>query len=282
MKLNIVQKSENPVCVYDFTCFADDDEKPIIALCEKWAKKWCFQLEETKEGKLHWQGRFSLKVKERLNGVVKKFPKCHLSVTSTANKGNMFYVMKEDSRVKGPFADTDEKIYVPRDIREIDELYPWQEKMIEMSKEYNARWVDVIYCPSGNKGKSTLCRWMQVYKLGRKLPFCNDFKDIMRMVMDMPTAPCYLIDMPRAVNKERLFQLYAGIEEVKSGYAYDDRYHFKEKIFDPPRVFVFTNTLPDENLLSKDRWKLWTINCEKELIKYTPIPDSEYRDIAGF
>ena len=77
------------------------------------------------------------------------------------------------------------------------------------------------------------------------------------MVMDTPKVPLYIIDIPRAVNKDRLFQLFGAIETLKDGYAYDDRYHFREAYFDCPNIWIFINHKPNLDLLSRDRWELW-------------------------
>ncbi len=97
---------------------------------------------------------------------------------------------------------------------------------------------------------------MRVHKLGFRVPFANDYRDIMRMVMDAPIKRCFLIDIPKALKKDKLFQMWAAIESIKDGYAYDDRYKFRESYFDCPQVFVFTNTLPDPAMLTQDRWKI--------------------------
>lgn len=144
-------------------------------------------------------------------------------------------------------------------VREIVSLYPWQKHIIDNAFVWDTRTINIVIDFEGNNGKSTLVSYMRAYNIGRKLPFCNDYKDIMRMVCDMPTSTCYLIDMPRAINKERLFQLYGAIEEIKSGYAYDDRYKFTEKIFDCPNIWIFCNAVPDTSMLSMDRWKFWSI-----------------------
>lgn len=65
--------------------------------------------------------------------------------------------------------------------------------------------------------------------------------------------------MPRAINKEKLYQFFSGIETLKSGYCYDDRYKFTKRLFDRPRICIFTNVEPDETLLSKDMWRIWTV-----------------------
>lgn len=250
----------NACCSWDFTLCKKDEYTPEIVLekIKEIAKKYCFQLEESKTGYIHYQGRVSLKQKSR--SPFKPFPEMYWNVTSTENSKNWFYVEKSDTSIGGPWRDSDEPpLYIPRQIREIQDLYTWQRRVAASANDWDPRSVNLIYDQHGNSGKTFIKGYMRAHGLGRPLPFCNDYKDIMRMVMDMPTSGCYLIDIPRAINKEKLFQLYAGIESIKDGYAYDDRYKFQEKYFDCPIVWVFTNTLPDLNLLSADRWKIWTI-----------------------
>jgi hypothetical protein len=74
------------------------------------------------------------------------------------------------------------------------------------------------------------------------------------------------------MNKDKLFGFYTGIECVKDGYAYDDRYRFIEKVFDCPNIWIFSNQLPDETLLSNDRWRIWEV-VENNLQIYEPPPD---------
>ena len=73
--------------------------------------------------------------------------------------------------------------------------------------------------------------------------------------------------MPRGMKKDRLGDFYAGIEVIKNGVAYDKRYAAKKIRFDRPRIIVFTNMMPNLDLMSKDRWALWEIKNNK-LIKY--------------
>jgi hypothetical protein len=70
-----------------------------------------------------------------------------------------------------------------------------------------------------------------------------------------------------------MFQFYSAVETIKDGYAYDDRYSFKEKVFDCPNIWIFCNVLPDLNLLSMDRWKIWDIDDAFNLakLKYSDI-----------
>jgi len=266
--------------VYDFVFSKKtfDTEDQLITLLKGFSKKFVFQLEKgEKNGYLHYQGRLSLVKKCRPSTVLNLFedgskpnwirPTIKKEADKYRHNGDAFYQMKEQTRVLGttPWSDKDEVIYIPRQIREIKQLRPFQQQIIDDAVNWDTRTINMVYCPEGNKGKSLLVGYCRAYKIGRALPPVNDYKDMMRMVCDMPTARMYLIDMPRSINKDRLYQFYAGVESLKDGFAYDDRYHYKEKVFDCPNIWIFSNRLPDQKLLSKDRWKIWKINQDYEL-----------------
>jgi len=88
--------------------------------------------------------------------------------------------------------------------------------------------------------------------------------------MDTEKKPLYIIDIPRALRKDQLFQFFSGIETLKDGYAYDDRYHFKEEYFDCPNIWIFMNTIPDLEYMSKDRWRFYEIHLGL-LVEINPI-----------
>lgn len=273
----------NQLYVFDFTLSCDKCNLGELKKSLKdFSKKWTFQKEKGEGGYLHWQGRVSLKSKMRISELIKTqlhgIP-YHWSPTSNENKNNTFYVTKIDSRIEGPWCDKDIELYIPKQVREMVSLYPFQKSIIEKSTVWDKRHINWVYQPVGNVGKSSLCSYMRAHKLGRPIPPLNDYKDVMRMVYDVPTDRCYLFDMPKALKKDKLRQLIAAIETIKDGYAFDDRYGFKEKIFDCPNIWVFSNRIPDLSTMSYDRWLIWTIK-NKELIKYQPFDDDE-TDILG-
>lgn len=237
--------------------------------------KWCFQLEKGSEtGRLHFQGRISFKKAKRKSEILKlvndtKFKHIHLSAEHDEARSSFYCLKKDNTYVDGPWSNENTPLYIPRQVREIENLHPWQEKIIELAKVWDTRSIHIIYDTSGNIGKSTLCTYMGVHRLAKLLPFCNDYKDILRMTFDVGNYSAYLIDMPRAINKERLFQFFAAIETIKSGYCYDDRYKFQDRYFDCPQIFVFTNVMPDFEMLSLDRWCVWTIE-DLKLVPYEP------------
>lgn len=270
----------NAVCTWDFTQKIGFIEKEVpndmipkdmeitnrnklIAKLEKECKKWSFQFERGASGYLHYQGRFSLKTKMRLNSVkelFKDWKDIHFSITSNENRDNNFYVMKEESRIAGPWTDEKDKpIYIPRQIREISMLYPWQQQVVDDADVWNKRTINILFDPVGDNGKSTLKTYIGVNKIGRAIPPFDNYKDIMRMIMNTEKRRLYIIDMPRALKQDKVEQLFGGIETLKDGYAFDDRYNFKEEYFDCPNIWVFTNKIYPDELLSKGRWKYWTI-----------------------
>jgi hypothetical protein len=249
------------------------------------AKKWTVQLESGKEsGYEHWQGRVSLIKKARgtelmnlLKGAGHPIPEYLKPTVTNEHKKEAFYCLKEDTRIKGPWSDQDEEVYIPRQFKNIN-LYLWQQKVIDSGNEFNDRIVDCIIDKGGCNGKSTCARLCMLHHKGIKLPCHNDGIKLIQATCNMLMArkerkPSHVfVDMPRAMGKEKLGGLYTAIEEIKGGYVYDERNHFQEWWYDSPRVWVFTNQEPDVSYLSADRWRMW------EIIGGDLVPYSSPRD----
>lgn len=275
---------QNPCCVYDFTvplgavtgCTGSDlrtcitnKKNNIITFLKAHTKKWCFQLEQGESGYKHFQCRASFKIKKRLENVVSMIKESglkggHVSITSTENHTNMFYVHKDETRIDGPWADSDPVI--PREYQDTPVWKPFQQTIIDWIDVYDGRCIDLIVDTKGNRGKSFLASYLSCHGRARKVPLQKEARDITRMIMNCPKVPMYFIDLPRSTHGNNLKTTYTAVESIKDGYAYDDRYHFKEEYFDRPRVVIFTNDYPPLYLLSIDRWRFWNIDAKDELI----------------
>lgn len=252
--------TKSAICVWDFTLKSESVEfDEFRAFLREHCKKYTFQKERGASGYEHFQGRVSLKVKNRKGP---DWTNIHWSPTSEENKDNMFYVMKSDTRIDGPWTDKDG--YIPRQARNIT-LYPWQNDILENAGVWDTRTINVVVCPKGNIGKSTLTCYAGSRGLARTLPVMDSYKDYMRMVMDTEKCRLYLIDFPRSMNKNGCNGFWSAIECLKNGYAYDDRYNFREEWFDCPNIWVFTNSFPDTSYLSDDRWKFWEVGGDRQL-----------------
>lgn len=263
--------SNSQVVWMDWRCNEDlYSPKELIEIMRSEASEWKFQLERGEQtGYVHYQGRVRLIKKTRCSTWGRRWGFNYVRPTNENAQGNWDYVTKEDTRIEGPWSWDDKRL--PRDVAKVEKLHAWQEELKDIAAVYEERKIHVVVDTRGNNGKTLFTRWMMCHGKAQLIPFCNDFKDIMRMVMDMPKSPCYIMDMPRAIKKEKLYQLWSGIEMVKNGYAYDDRYSFKQELFDPPNIIVFMNNEPDISLLSRDRWKFWEIGEEMELKKRKKI-----------
>jgi hypothetical protein len=274
----------HPIAVWDWTLPAGDrTDDEVLDTAKKLFKKYAFQLEQGDSGYLHYQGRGSLQKKRRFTELKALADKigwndCHWSPSSTASqKGDCFYPTKEDTRVRGPWTDKDQPaMYVPRQYRDLEKkLHPWQQTVWDSADTFDARSINLIYDAEGGKGKSTLASLMDLHRKGIDLPPMNDAEKLIQSVADilmareLRTPGVVFVDLPRAMDKKRLGGLYTAIEQIKKGKVYDIRYTYKEWWFDSPQIWVFTNIEPDLTLLSRDRWKIWTIE-DMDLVPVVP------------
>lgn len=248
-------------------------------------KKWVCQEERGDTGYEHFQGRGSLFKKRRLAELKPLLQSVgldsmHLTPTVSANqKGEPFYMTKADTRVAGPWSDRDEEDkYVPRQYRGLlQRLYPYQQAIYDSAQSFDSRTINLIYCPQGGKGKSTIAALCCLHAKGLRIPAVNDAEKLLASVCDILTAKqerqpgVVFVDLPRAMDKKRLGGIYSAIEEIKNGCVYDLRYSYKEWWFDSPAVWVFSNQEPDLGLLSRDRWKIFRINCFMNLEPIDPV-----------
>jgi len=262
---------EKVVCNYDFTIGEDKINKDeVINILKEYCKKWTFQLERGETGYLHYQGRISLKLKARMGTVINNFDNksFHFSVTSTENCRNDFYVSKEETRIDGPWKDSDTEVYIPRQFRNLV-LKDWQLDIIERSKIFDSRTINVLYDPDGGIGKSTLSCLCELTMKGVTLPIVNEQEKMIQAMHGICSSrklrepnPVF-IDLPRAFDKSKLYGIYSAIEQIKNGKLVDMRYSYNEYWIDSPSIWVFSNREPDPALLSKDRWKIWQVIDDK-------------------
>lgn len=269
------------VTSYDFTIFENHNEwkldtHRLIKEIRQWSKKWAFQLEKCPEtGRLHIQGRMSLFKKKRPGELASQCTfKAHFTPTcSTVHDGQNFnYVMKADTRVEGPWIDS-EYVEPPVLTRQLvafqdKDKYPWQVQIEQWCNEVDDRSIKLIHDTIGNSGKSIMSEYLEYHGKAFEIPPLKDMEDIMQFCMSFSAQKVYLIDMPRAMKKDKLCGFYSGLESLKNGYVYDKRYAAKRRRFDRPQVIVFTNVMPEWSYMSKDRWQPWTMMPDHSLSRF--------------
>lgn len=279
----------NACAMWDFRISADGlDRELLVADLKSMAKRYCFQLEKGEQtGYLHYQGRMSLIKKHRKTELMKMFNKIPVpnylepTVNATYFAGDMFYVMKEETRVEGPYDERETQKYIPRQYRNmLSKLYPYQQKIFDSANDFDTRIINMIYCHRGGVGKSTIASVCELFGNGIDLPPVNDAEKLIQSCCDICEAkqsrnpsPIF-VDLPRAMNKDRLNGIYTAIEQIKKGKLFDLRYKYKEYWIDSPQIWVFSNIEPDLSMLSMDRWRLWYVDDKFELKKYIPNSDN--------
>lgn len=243
------------------------------------AKKFVFQLEKGDEdGYVHWQIRLSLHKRQTASYVVKKLTPLlpgHWSPTSREvhDSGNQFnYVMKADTRIDGPWSDEDNIPPPPVLTRQLKnyweyQRYPWQIDAERFATCYDERHIIYICDTLYNSGKSIFCEDLEYRDLACEIPPMTLMEDIMQFIHSQPVSKCYLFDMPAAMKKEKMHQMYSGLEMLKNGFLYDKRYSGKKKRIDRPTIICFANNFPDTSLMAPDRWSIYNMTPDKRLEK---------------
>lgn len=278
----------NSLATWDITIFKNHNDygldfHKVANALNGWCKKWVFQKEECPETKKpHFQCRVSLVKKKRLDEITSQVPlNGHWTPTNkTVHKGQNFnYVMKEDTRIEGPWKDSDYTEPPPftRQLRYFAEqpLRPWQDDVLKWCEEEDDRSIKMIYDTIGNSGKSIMAEYLEFKEKAFELPPMRVMEDIMQFVYSFNNQKVYLIDMPRAMKKDKLGEFYAGLECLKNGVCYDKRYCGKKRRFDRPQIIVFTNVLPEWSLMSTDRWEAYEMQSGYSL-KKLPLEGSTH------
>lgn len=274
--------STKQLIYWEGTSFETDYDAQVIIDCLKQiCVQWMFQKEECPStNKKHWQIHMKLLSKKRLSEIKKMtngtvLNGMHLSPTHDVSASN-FYVMKTDTRVEGPWCDnqtnSDMRVKMPWDLEKIIEWYSWQLTVFEMLKLLEDRYVNVLFDPDGNNGKSKLLKFAAWKKWAGIIPCVGDAKDIIQAVCSMGPRPAYILDLPRSgEGAKHLASQIKAIEQIKNGLVMDFRYKYEELIFGSPQIWVFTNQELDKHLLSKDRWIQWRI-VKGQLVRANEVP----------
>jgi len=276
------KKQSSPLAGFDFRWNARaegrDEYTPedIKEFLKGRVKHYVFQLEKGDGGLLHYQGRVSLIKRRRYTPSLvlrlwtdsKKRPNFFKPTCNPEfYKGDAFYQMKLDTRVAGPWTDKDEIKILTKQLKLFKgmTLRPYQQAIYDECSKFDMRKINLIWDTTGNCGKSILSEYLEYEGLAEEIPPFRLMDDIFAWVASRPIKRAYLVDMPRGMKKDRLGDFYSGIEVVKNGVAYDKRYNAKKVRFDRPRIFVFTNCLPNLELMSQDRWVIWKITEKYEI-----------------
>lgn len=284
----------NPQKNWCFTLnnYTSDETNYIESLLPSPVKYLCFGKEVGEQGTPHLQGYLQLEKKLRLSGVKKLIPRAHWEPAKGNLEQNKVYCSKEKDFyefghavaagkrndlesakeairsgatmkelreshsevvakyprfIRDYFADQKEDPDIPN-----HPLSDWQAKLYaDLKREPDDREIIFVVDPEGNKGKT----WFIKYYL--KL---HDRAQVLSMgkQADMAYAldPDIRVLFINCTRTQAEYMNYSLLEAVKDGLVFSSKYESRLVKLNKVHVVVMTNTCPDMNALSADRYKL--------------------------
>jgi len=261
------KKQVSPKVAWCFTLnnYSDEQIASIISSMELNCRLGFFNKEiAPSTGTPHLQGYFEFKEKMRPVGIF-KIPEMHFTGAKGNLDQNFKYCSKEADNGQMTFSIG--KIQKTK-LRVIETLRPWQAAceymvMYELD-ERNDRTINWIVDRDGGAGKTQFCKYMST-KIGQLMIItAGAYKDIACCLnlaaedwdLNDPTVIFY--NLPRDSDDRGLLS-YKALESLKDGMMTSTKYESKTMMFNSPSVWVFSNNMPSLEKLSKDRWKVWSI-----------------------
>lgn len=214
---------------------------------------WTIGYEVGRDGYRHIHVR--LNARGTFEELRRYFAGCHIEDASTEDD---WYERKD-----GHFVSSQDTV----DIRKcrFGKLRPNQQKVLELLDRQNDRGVLVWFDSTGGVGKSFFTRWL--VERGRAYyvpPTVDNSKQIIQYVCaGYKGQPYIVIDIPRSAKWNQ--SLYAAIESIKDGLVYDTRYSAKIRDIWGCKILVLTNSMPNLDALSKDRWVIYEEKTTKKV-----------------
>jgi hypothetical protein len=310
-----MSKSSNKVAKWDVRFGIKDEDistilspNDLIEIFKSCCKQWGFQLEEGDGGLIHYQGRINLISQARKAQVLEMFNDAfseydenlinyfHISPLSKncIDKGQFYqYSTKLQSRIDGPWSDKDKctKVMTTQltHFRGLP-LRPYQLKLKEIIENHknnpDFRKIYFIQDKIGSIGKSLFAEYLEYEGLAEELPLMNSMEDISCWIASTmidkdgnkigDASNCYLIDIPRSKNEDKIGGFLAGIEHLKDGKAFDKRYKSRKVRFNRPCIICFCNSFPQSfEGLTLNRWMCYEITEQYDLKHWDMCPNNQ-------
>lgn len=181
------------------------------------------------------------------------------------------YVSKSESRVGETIYSQNLLPYKTSDLAILynrDSWYLWQSTLVDSLiegdrlKTPDDRSIIWIRDALGCTGKSKFVKYF-VNRFSEeiiKLPFGSP-NQLRSAVCVAGPKKVYFIDIPRTISREEdLDAVYSVIEDIKNGFVSTCMYgQFKQMLFEPPHIIVFSNKDCPTGKLSRDRWISYAI-----------------------
>lgn len=258
----------SPACFrYCFTLnnYSNVEIENVLKFCKENCKSWIFGKEIGENQTPHLQGFFKLKKKMRITEF-KTIPgilRAHFEKCKGTDQENITYCSKDGDYFKSDDIKVKSKLIIIKDLR------PWQEQLKTMLMgKPDDRTIIWIYDLVGNSGKTCFLKYM-VHTYGCIFTTGGKNADIINLIFNekdymLSDNAIVMWNLPRTISKEYIS--YQAIESIKDGLICNNKFECGSFCCNSPHVVIFTNIYPKVESLSKDRWKIFSIE-NNELIK---------------
>lgn len=276
--------SHSPKWVWDLTLPEEGNPHAIVKeTLKSIAKKWVFQLEQgAQTGYRHYQVRLSLREKAR-RGALFDLLKQHslvvaldaITLTSKGGANKVWsYVMKEDTRIDGPWKDTD--VILPEYLAvTVDQRRQWQEAVDGFPRD--RRSVHFVLDVRGQSGKTTFAiaraardpDHVLYVKVGTSIEHVEQALFAKAESAEPFTDFDIYINIPRThqMDKREITRLANLIENIKDGHVQEFRYKPRQAFIGLTKLVIFSNEPISGivDMLSSDRSNCWSITPHMQL-----------------
>lgn len=145
----------------------------------------------------------------------------------------------------------------------------WQEQIKKLCSLYESYKIHLIYSPESLEGKEELIKVLQRKGLAKYIDTSSKLSrnKIMGSIIDNGAPGAFIFDEPNY----QAIEFWHLVECLKDGHVFDNRYKFRDMIFDRPQVFIFTTIKPNlkviDQFINSQKFFCWTIDSELGLVE---------------
>ncbi len=247
--------------------YTEDDIGSMVPRFQELAKKYYFAKEVGESGTPHLQGTVEFKKKIRPLSL-RLSPSIHWEKRKGTWDQSVAYCQKDDGE-KYQHGFKPKRPLKPLACELI--MFPWQQSVLDMvQREPDDRTIVWIWEDLGAVGKTTFLKYLMRFE--EAIPLEGKKADCL-MMAHQNESEIYIMDLERSIEQ---FVSYAAIEKVKNGCFMSGKYEGGIVNRNCPHMVIFANFPPERTKLSLDRWDVYKINGDKELVADLAEPEFNF------
>lgn len=242
--------------VFTLNNYTDEETEDLINSLTQKQAMFIIGKEMGDEKTPHLQGYIEFKNARSFNSLKKINKRLSIRIARGNRQQNIIYCSKEYVHIS--------TFPLPRKVRLLNNYKnviwkKWQQDIINIvNSEPDDRTINWFYEPTGNVGKSFLCKYLClkyscIIADGKKNDIFNQIKTWLDCHEDNEDPKIIICDVPRH-NLDYIN--YGALEQIKNGLIYSGKYEGGQCLFGNPHLIILANERPDISKMSLDRWNI--------------------------